>query len=83
MSHHRDASVLLVLLCFGVGCMVLKLHSGEVGKGIIIDEFWVPRSNKLDAEAWLLMNSRDELDHIHPFVLGSPPPPPPPPSSCG
>lgn len=30
MCHPRDPSVTLVLLCFGVGCMVLKLHSGDV-----------------------------------------------------
>lgn len=30
MCHPRDPSVVLVLLCFGVGCMVLKLQKGDV-----------------------------------------------------
>ncbi|KZV51109.1 hypothetical protein F511_01901 [Dorcoceras hygrometricum] len=29
MRHPRDPSVLLVLLCFGVGCVILRFKSGE------------------------------------------------------
>ncbi|PHU26248.1 hypothetical protein BC332_04580 [Capsicum chinense] len=29
MHHPRDPNTILVLLCFGVGCMILKLHSVE------------------------------------------------------
>ncbi|PIN15623.1 hypothetical protein CDL12_11730 [Handroanthus impetiginosus] len=29
MRHPRDPSVLLVLLCFGVGCVILRFHAGE------------------------------------------------------
>ncbi|XP_075502955.1 uncharacterized protein LOC142540577 isoform X1 [Primulina tabacum] len=29
MRHPRDPSILLVLLCFGVGCVILKFQAGE------------------------------------------------------
>ncbi|KAH0721496.1 hypothetical protein KY290_004831 [Solanum tuberosum] len=29
MRHPRDPKIILVLLCFGVGCLILRFHSGE------------------------------------------------------
>ncbi|OIT06006.1 PREDICTED: uncharacterized protein LOC109207577 [Nicotiana attenuata] len=29
MRHPRDPSIILVLFCFGVGCLILRFHSGE------------------------------------------------------
>ncbi|KAK4711120.1 hypothetical protein R3W88_005633 [Solanum pinnatisectum] len=29
MRHPRDPTIILVLLCFGVGCLILRFHSGE------------------------------------------------------
>lgn len=29
MSHPRDPSIVLLLFCFGVGCMILRFHLGE------------------------------------------------------
>nr|GMD11515.1 uncharacterized protein LOC109207577 [Ipomoea batatas]GMD23024.1 uncharacterized protein LOC109207577 [Ipomoea batatas]GMD35581.1 uncharacterized protein LOC109207577 [Ipomoea batatas]GMD82911.1 uncharacterized protein LOC109207577 [Ipomoea batatas]GME02016.1 uncharacterized protein LOC109207577 [Ipomoea batatas] len=29
MRHPRDPTILLVILCFGLGCVILRFHSGE------------------------------------------------------
>ncbi|CAH9123645.1 unnamed protein product [Cuscuta epithymum] len=29
MQHPRDPNIVLVLLCFGLGCVILRFHSGE------------------------------------------------------
>lgn len=36
MHHPRDPSIVLVLLCFGLGCVILRFHSGAVLPGPIL-----------------------------------------------